>query len=272
VAELYRSLSIRQVASELGVAYTTVRRDLLALGVERRPQARPVKYPPVGPRLCANPGCGRVFTPRSPSMGANGRGQFCSHACASEGKRIYPQVSEMTCARSGCGRVFTPAGDAVANGGGLFCSARCAQLARRLYPEAFYEPRVCARDGCSNVFVPHACHVDAGMARFCSSECWGLWRFHQARNVPDGWVQREGQGCWSPLSRQRWGGRIGGRLGAAAGIEAGRAKGGRPPLLTPDQQLQILELDKIGHSSREIAEIVFGDSRLKDRVLRFLHR
>jgi hypothetical protein len=76
---------------------------------------------------------------------------------------------------------------------------------------------------------------------------------------------------WSGSARQRHQG-WNGPKGAAAGIEAGRAKGGRPALLTPDQQLQILRLDKAGHSSREIAEIVFGDGRLKDRVLRFLRR
>jgi hypothetical protein len=164
--------------------------------------------------------------------------------------------------------VFTPAGDAVAHGKGLYCSPECGHLATRIYPAEFYELRICAREGCNEAFQPHACHVEAGMGRFCSLECWGAWRFYEARSVPKEWIQSG----WSGLSRKRWGGRIGGKLGASAGIEAGRAKGGRPALLTPEQQLQILELDKAGHSSREIAEIVFGDSRLKDRVLRFLRR
>jgi transcriptional regulator with XRE-family HTH domain len=70
-------------------------------------------------------------------------------------------------------------------------------------------------------------------------------------------------------------GRLGtdaGALGAADGIEAGRAKGGRPPKSTPEQQQEMLRLDKAGLGTREIAERVFGDSRFKNRVHRFLNR
>jgi hypothetical protein len=73
-------------------------------------------------------------------------------------------------------------------------------------------------------------------------------------------------------ARQRWHGRWNGHKGGPSGIEAGRAKGGRPPLLTPDQQVQILTLNKQGLSSRKIAETVLGEARLYKRVQRFLLR
>jgi hypothetical protein len=44
-------------------------------------------------------------------------------------------------------------------------------------------------------------------------------------------------------------GRASGHLGAAAGIEPGRARGGRRPLMSPEQQVEILRLDKLGYPS-----------------------
>jgi hypothetical protein len=70
-------------------------------------------------------------------------------------------------------------------------------------------------------------------------------------------------------------GRLGreyGIQGAADGIEAGRAKGGRHPLSTPEQQQEMYRLSLEGRSIREIAEAVFGDARYRNRVHRFLQR
>jgi hypothetical protein len=63
-----------------------------------------------------------------------------------------------------------------------------------------------------------------------------------------------------------------GVLGASDGIEAGRAKGGRRPKARPEQQQEMLRLDREGYSSREIADQVFGDRRFYKRVQRFLAR
>jgi hypothetical protein len=77
---------------------------------------------------------------------------------------------------------------------------------------------------------------------------------------------------WTPRSGQRWAGRANGSKGAVAGIEAGRAKGGRPPKATPEEQQEMLSFDREGLSSRQIAAAVFGDARLYKRVQRFLNR
>jgi hypothetical protein len=77
---------------------------------------------------------------------------------------------------------------------------------------------------------------------------------------------------WPSLTQRRWIGRWNGHLGAADGIDAGRAKGGRPSTITPEQAVEILRLDKEGLSVRLIAAEVLGDARLKNRVHRFLQR
>jgi hypothetical protein len=101
---------------------------------------------------------------------------------------------------------------------------------------------------------------------FCSQSCVAQYRWTKGIGL-DAFVRG-----LPPRARQRWLGRWGGKQGAAAGIEAGRAKGGRPPIMTPEQQQQMLRLHRDGLTHREIAREVFGDARLKDRVTRFLNR
>lgn len=64
-----------------------------------------------------------------------------------------------------------------------------------------------------------------------------------------------------------------GHLGGRLGIEPGRDKGGRKPIgFTPEQQVQIISLDRDGLTPRQIAEKVLGDKRLHGRVRRHLRR
>ena len=116
---------------------------------------------------------------------------------------------------------------------------------------------------------------------FCTRECWNLWRWEHGKITSQIGDDGEYHGVISlsprrrtGKARQKWLGRWNGSKGAAGGIEAGRAKGGRPPKMTPEQQVEILRLDGGIHekSTREIAEIVFGDRRYYKRVQRFLAR
>lgn len=73
---------------------------------------------------------------------------------------------------------------------------------------------------------------------------------------------------WSGRKLQVWKGRLAGPKGAADGA----AKGGRPPISTPEQQQQMLELLNAGRPIREIALVVFGSERYKNRVHNFARR
>jgi DNA-binding XRE family transcriptional regulator len=104
---------------------------------------------------------------------------------------------------------------------------------------------------------------------FCSNVCAKTFHWTHQIGVADAVVRR-----WSGRTRQVWYGRWNGWKGKKFGIdglEHARAKGGRPPNMTDEQQ-KILELHREGLSTRKVAEAVFGDARLKDRVARFLRR
>jgi hypothetical protein len=122
---------------------------------------------------------------------------------------------------------------------------------------------------CGRTFTraEHQLHRDRPQYKvFCSQSCVARYRWMNgigldavARSLP-------------PRARQRWLGRWGGKQGAAAGIEAGRAKGGRPPKATPEQQQAMLRLLERGASYRTVARIVFGHARFKNRVAAFANR
>jgi hypothetical protein len=58
VADLYAAgQNTHEIAAELGIGQTTVRRDLSALGMEVRAPGKPEKYPPVELGVCGTPGC-----------------------------------------------------------------------------------------------------------------------------------------------------------------------------------------------------------------------
>jgi transcriptional regulator with XRE-family HTH domain len=107
---------------------------------------------------------------------------------------------------------------------------------------------------------------------FCDHSCSSqdMWRnttqlrSHPNR-VPLGMVGAH----WSPRKRQEWLGRFNGAKGAADGIKAGGENIGRPALATPAQKNEMSRLIDLGKSDRAIARIVFGDSRYKNRVLRY---
>lgn len=119
---------------------------------------------------------------------------------------------------------------------------------------------------CGRVKWLYECQVNEH-GNFCSRECWGRYRWKRGIAISDDVVSLA-----SGRARQIHKGRWNAWKGAAAGIEAGRAKGGRPANMTPEQQQEILRLHQLGRSTREIAKLVFGDAGLHLRVFRFLRR
>ncbi len=123
-----------------------------------------------------------------------------------------------------------------------------------------------------------AANIAAGVQRYYNSDRSARQRTESSLRMLDSWESGNGaapavlRARARGLARSRYFGRWNGHKGAAAGIEAGRAKGGRPPACTPEQQVEMLRLSKQGFSTREIAAAVFGDARFKDRVARFLAR
>jgi len=115
--------------------------------------------------------------------------------------------------------------------------------------------------------------LEAESPRFCSPSCRAKYNWRQGK-IGIGPAPN-----WKGPAKQRWGGRWGGpkgarfgHLGAVAGIEASRLNLGRPPKLTPEEQARILTLNGDGLSSREISLELWGTTRFKNRVLRFLSR
>jgi hypothetical protein len=120
---------------------------------------------------------------------------------------------------------------------------------------------------CSAEFVPSRVQVKRGNGEFCTHECKTNFRWADRYN-PDMHLEPFVRTTnWSPRSKKRVLGGVHGHKGAAAG----RAKGGRPPESTPEQRQHMLQLDKEGLSTREIAERVFGNRKLHLRVYRFLN-
>jgi hypothetical protein len=186
-------------------------------------------------------------------------------------RRKHPKPEARTCAREGCEEVLTPTGYQVARGWGRFCSRPCARAAGRV---AEPTPRECRYRHCNRIFTPWPSEAARpGHGQFC---CHEHRQLHFWRDEPErvaGIIRSlEGRGLLKARGRKRVFGRLGGKKGASHGIEAGRAKGGRPPKSTPEQQQAMLLLDREGLSTRDIAEHVFGDPRYKDRVARFLRR
>ena len=250
---------MKEVAVELGCALSTAWSDLKAEGV----QFRHTNEPKTEPRSCAREGCETMFRPTAVQL-RKGYGRFCSRGCDHEAHRIYPKPEERVCGRDGCEERFTPTGSNVAYGWGKFCSKRCSAISTEAHTKR--QGQMVACDHCGKQKWRYDCQID-GDRNFCSREHWGEYRWEHGLAISDDVV-----GLVSGRARQKWKGRWNGHLGAAAGIEAGRAKGGRPPKMTPEQQQEIMRLDAAGTTTRAIAAAVFGDERYKDRVARFLRR
>jgi hypothetical protein len=252
------------------------------------------------PRSCGH--CGKIFVPPA-AKAAAGQGRFCSQPCRVAGMRVHPVPEPRVCALDGCDLPASGTAWHVANGYGKycshahyslaitkvveeracescggplshralragrpFCSEACAIEGRRVYPVP--ERQSCARPGCDRVCTPSGANVARGQGRYCGHACAlrDMWRV--GRGMPVAGISSH----YSGRARQRWHGRWSGHLGAAGGIEAGKAKGGRTPKATPEQQSQMYELMRQGLSSRAIARIVFGEARFYYRVVRFARR
>lgn len=263
---LYKQgLTQRVIAERLGCHWHTVRLDLRAGGVPPRSTNKPTTEP----KVCARQGCDNVFRP-TPAQIRKGFGKFCSRECDHEAHRIHPRAEERVCARPDCQNRFIPDGFNVAAGWGKYCSSRCSALSTSAHQKK--KGRVVACRKCGKEEWRYDCQLTNEHGEFCSRECWNAYRWANGIALdPDRLVSLSPH-VVTGRSRQRWLGRWNGKKGAAAGIEAGRAKGGRRPTMTPDQQVQIHRLANEGRSTREIAGMVFEDRRYYKRVQRFLAR
>jgi transposase len=215
VARLTRKgLKQREIALELGCGATTVARDQRALGIDRGPPGKPVKYPPVEIGSCGTPGC------VDPD---------CAIPCG-----------ECHC---GCGAETAIATRHDRRRG--YIKGKPERFLRAHYDRSTEEYR-----------QSHADKMTATMNEL----------YADPRRKAE-WVRARHTYPGLPPNTRYYG-----YLGAGAGIEAGRAKGGRKPKATPEQQQQMLCLDRDGLSLRAIAEKVFGDRDLYKRVERFLAR
>lgn len=257
-AELYPKLrSVKRVAAELGCAPSTAYLDLEAAGVE----FFHTNEPQTEERVCARDGCENVFRP-TPRQVRKGFGKFCKRECDHEAHRIHPKPEERVCARPGCGTRFTPEGFNVAMGWGSYCTQRCSALMTAAHKKRAGQIVSCAQ--CGKDFWRYNSALRRQASRCCSHKCWGLYRWEQGIAIsPDVVSLARGR------ARQRWLGRWAGPKGAEAG-RTGGAKGGRPTKATPEEQVAMFRLANEDRSLREIAELVFGDARYKDRVARYL--
>jgi hypothetical protein len=222
------------------------------------PRAR--KYPPAEPRDCEE--CGETFTPPEAwYLERDGeRGRYCKRECYDDARRKYPVPEPRPC--STCGEDFTPNATNLAHGFGIYCSRECDADARAKYPRV--GEIECARRGCAERFTPGPWEAAHGR-RFCSPRCSGLDRWRVGADYLESLLV-------SPRMRQRYLGRWGGIKGASDGI-AGAARGhegGRERLATEEQVGRVWNLWGEKKTSRQIADEVFGDPGLKDRVLRIL--
>ena len=110
---------------------------------------------------------------------------------------------------------------------------------------------------------------------FCNKSCSGKYRWRKGIGL-DGVVEGLNGRARRKL-KGRWTGHRGashGSQGASHGIHgaSGGHKGGRTPAASPEQRAQMHEMLQKGFDSRTIALEVFGDARLKERVLRYRRR
>ncbi|MBA2642808.1 MAG: hypothetical protein H0U82_07780 [Actinobacteria bacterium] len=258
VVELYGSgMSVADVAKRTGCHPQTARADLGDAGV----LIRGTNKPQTTSRTCERDGCENVFRP-TPAQLRKGFGKYCTRACDHEAHRIHPQAEERVCARDGCEERFTPTGSNVAMGWGKFHSKRCSALSTDAHRRKKGREVECRN--CGKTKWRYDSTIGAG---FCSHECWGKYRWRNRGETISPDVVSLVRGS----ARQKWYGRWNAHKGAAAGIEGGR-EGGRPAKATKKQAAKCWSLHGEGRSTREIAAIVFGDARYKDRVARIVRR
>jgi hypothetical protein len=253
------------MATELQVSRSLIRLDRKALNLPARPLGHPRKHPAPTERRCE--GCGERFTPRDASQVARGDGRYCTPACArgSEQERRLRHAAAIARHRVAKERVdrIRTAEDTMTTSA-VAADLKISPNTVLAYIKAGEIPAELRQIEAERIYFVRR----ADFARF-KKEQWPQLRaaamaFYEERGFyPPAWTRR---------SQLRWQGRQGGAKGGPAGIEAGRAKGGRPPISTPEQQQEMLRLDREGLSKRVIAERVFGASRYKDRVARFLNR
>jgi hypothetical protein len=259
VARLYPDMTCAEIGAELGWSAPAIWKDVKALGLEPRRAGTRRKYPDPQPRACPNPDCprrGEPFTP--PSWAPEQR--YCSHRCSQPNNR-----TELV--RETARRLLTEqhrrAGDEIArlNAAGYLTSSQLA-AERKVTISAVSrwiavgllqaERRIIEGE-------PHQLISRDEFNRFNAEE-WPriLYRMGRQSSYPPNWRRP---------ARLRWTGRKNGHKGAIDGFE----KGGRPRDWPDGAQQRVLEYDKQGHTTREIAEFVFGSERYHMRVWRFLN-
>ncbi len=219
VLHALENASLEKVAEEVGrrlgdrISRETVRADLEALGIARRPAGRQRKYGPDVERACEQ--CGERFLARASEVAA-GRGRFHSLSClAAHGHatgRLHGRPNEkVTLPCSLCGESVTRSPSHVLTL--VYCSRSCADAdpARwDLVRERRQSPHEVACSECGTLFVRPPSGVKEHA--FCSDECevsyvkkHGLGGFRHLIDSPrvSGRVKR----VW----KNRWNGWRGGR-------------------------------------------------------------
>lgn len=171
-----------------------------------------------------------------------------------------PPPTDLTCQHCSRPIVFGSPSDAWGNERkkGVYCSRECflAEVKRGVVNTC----PVCGKERYRPASHAHK--------KCCSYECSNRYRWQVSRKGIENLVRK----CYGRLARQRWLGRLGGAAGAVHGI-AGATRGregGAPRVATEEQEHKVWNLWGDGESYRAIAEQVFGDPRLKDRVQRIL--
>lgn len=229
-ARRYRAgVSLKEIASGMGVGATTVRRWLGVEGVEMRSGGPRSRYPDLGERGCER--CGTTFKPRAPSLDYRGGQQrkrrYCSDGCARAARPIGEAAAAAVHARGlktvAEARAFLRVGsDRYVHElirGGQIASERID------YPGSM-KPVVGVRDDDLRSWRKEYAHRSRGdgRSRIVLEERWldtGSGQRHVRR------LARDEHGGDHGSARAEAKGRVAQRAGTVKAIRAGKA-GGRP--------------------------------------------
>ena len=216
VAELYaEGLGTPTIARRFGVDPKTIWKDLVALGIPRRPPGGRARYPDPGEVVCAREACAAVFRPK-PSIVARGHGVYCSNRCRTIANPApflpaaphHLDPGTRVCARDGCRNPFRPTPAQAARGDGRYCSHACANAttsAARRQAGAFVP---CSNASCGAAVWVWSSRLQRHTHHFCGTTCRSRWVWrHGSEKLIRPWWRASTVRHWKRV----WGGQLGGR-------------------------------------------------------------